>query len=94
MRSLIAAISLSGLALTTGAFAQITPKPPPGAETTPQIPAGPSTSHVEQEHPNWFTEENIPYKPCPSSVVFYPGRRHACLGCPRPCRGQTRPGPP
>ena len=53
MRSLIAAISLSGLALTTGAFAQTTPQPPPAAQTTPQIPTAQSEGQigqVAQEH--------------------------------------------
>lgn len=38
-----------------------------------------------EEHPDWFTEERIPYRPCPASVGF-PNGRNACLGCPRACR--------
>jgi hypothetical protein len=34
-----------------------------------------------REHPRWFTEEGIPYRPCPAAVVFSSGR-HACLGLP------------
>jgi hypothetical protein len=80
MRFLIAAISL---ALTTGAFAQTTPEPPPAAPQTAPV-AG--LDQVTQEHPEWFTEKNLVYKPCPASVVFYPERHHACLGCPTTCR--------
>ena len=81
MRFLIAAFSL---ALTTGAFAQTTPEP---AQTTPQTPAPlAGMNAITQEHPEWFTEENLRYRPCPASVVFYPDRHHACLGCPTTCR--------
>jgi hypothetical protein len=36
------------------------------------------TQDVTQQHPEWFSEQAIPYKPCPASVVF-PDERHACL---------------
>ena len=75
MRFLIAATSLSALALTTGAFAQTTPQPPPAAQTT------------ERESIRSGSRKRIPYKPCPGSVVFYPQKRHGCLGCPAACRG-------
>jgi hypothetical protein len=54
------------------------------AETAQLSSTSPATTHqdVTQEHSEWFTEEGIPYKPCPASVVF-PGKRHACLGLPR-----------
>jgi hypothetical protein len=29
---------------------------------------------TRQEHPRWFAEEQIPYQPCPSSVVLADGR--------------------
>lgn len=84
MRFLIAAIALSALA--TGSFAQTTPEPPPAAQTTPQTAPVAGLDQVTQEHPGWFTERELPYKPCPASVVFYPERQHACLGCPTTCR--------
>jgi hypothetical protein len=51
-------------------------------------PASPSPLHSEatqdevaRRHPNWFSEDHIRYKPCPSSVVF-PNGRHACISLP------------
>ena len=77
MRFLIIAIWVCALALATGASAQTAPRssPPPatvGADAT------------QKEHPRRFTEEQMPYKPCPTSVVLADGR-HVCLGCPTVC---------
>jgi hypothetical protein len=88
MRFLIVAVSVCGLALATGAFAQTAPKSPPATQTTPQSPPALATGtgmDIERKaHPDWFTEPNT-YKPCPSSVVLADGR-HVCLGCPTSCR--------
>jgi hypothetical protein len=68
------------VALSSIAFAETTPpSPPPPASTT--SPQSDSTSEMSRQHPDWFTEERVPYKPCPCSVVF-PGGRHACIGFP------------
>ena len=81
MRFLIIAVSVSAMALATGAFAQTKPQSPPAA-----LPGGTGLGMAadQKEHPNWFTEPNT-YKPCPSSVVLANGQ-HICLGCPAPCR--------
>ena len=76
MRTLmIAALSL--LALAPVALAET-------AEPTSPPPAPPSVltqGDIVRQHPDWFSEEGIPYRPCPCSVVFADGR-HACLGLP------------
>jgi hypothetical protein len=73
MRFAIAvAIFASAFAPTSGAFAQA--REPSSASST--------LDDVARDHPGWFTEEKISYKPCPASVVFYPSTRHACLGFP------------
>jgi hypothetical protein len=46
-----------------------------------QTPSSTTLSDITREHPEWFTEPDNNYKPCPASVVF-PGERHACLGLP------------
>ena len=76
-------VSVVGLALATGAFAQTT-QAPPTPSAAPPIPSAPSGTFqsVKEEHPDWFTS-NKPYKPCPSSVAF--NGRGACLGCPVRC---------
>ena len=85
MRFLIIGVSVSAMALATGAFAQTRPQSPPAA-----VPGGTGLGMADDQkaHPNWFTEPNT-YKPCPSSVVF-PDGRPACLGCPAPCRWRFR----
>jgi hypothetical protein len=75
------AVSVLGLALATGALAQTTPTTP--TKPTPSPPSS-SLQGVRQEHPDWFTEDRIPYHPCPSSVQFNDGHS-ACLGCPTMC---------
>jgi hypothetical protein len=75
----IVAISVFGLALATGAFAQTTPTAP--ATSAPSAPSS-SLENVRQEHPDWFTSRRL-YFPCPSSVAF--NGRGACLGCPTRC---------
>ena len=92
MRFLIIAVSVSAMAMATGAFAQTTPQSPPAAQTTPQSPpqlaTGAGLDVMQREHPNWFiSEDKIPYRPCPSSVVLAEGRR-VCLGCPTVCGAQ------
>jgi hypothetical protein len=89
MRFLIIALSVSAMALATGAFAQTTPQSPPADQTTPQSPpqlaTGKALDFMEQEHPNWFADEKkMPYRPCPTSVVLANGQ-HVCLGCPTVC---------
>jgi hypothetical protein len=81
MRFLIITVSVSAMALATGAFAQTTPQPPSAAG-----PGGTGLGMAadRKEHPNWFTEPNT-YKPCPASVALADGR-HICLGCPTACR--------
>ena len=81
MRFLIIAVSVSAMALATGAFAQTRPQSPPAA-----APGGTGLGMADDQkaHPNWFTEPNT-YKPCPASVVLADGR-HICLGCPTACR--------
>jgi hypothetical protein len=71
---IIAAVLVSAPGLASSAFAETAQAPPPSPATTHQ--------DVTVEHPDWFTEEQIPYKPCPASVVFLNGL-HACLGLPR-----------
>jgi hypothetical protein len=70
---IIVAISVSALAFASSAFAETAPR---------STPAPAPAADVTREHPECFTEEAIPYKPCPASVVFT-GQRHACLGLPR-----------
>ena len=74
---MIAAVSL--LALAPGALAE-TAEPAPPRPTAAQ-PPGVTQDDIARQHPDWFTEEGIPYRPCPCSVIF-PDGRHACLGLP------------
>jgi hypothetical protein len=74
---MIAAVSL--LALAPGALAE-TAKPAPARSAAAQ-PTGLTQDDIVRQHPDWFTEEGIPYRACPCSVVF-PDGRHACLGLP------------
>jgi hypothetical protein len=64
------------VALFSLAFAETTPPP-----STPTPAGQDATSESMRQHPNWYTEERVPYRPCPCSVVF-PGNRHACIGLP------------
>jgi hypothetical protein len=76
---MIAAVSL--LALAPGALAETAePEPAPARPTAAQT-TGLTQNDIAGQHPDWFTEEGIPYRPCPCSVVF-PDGRHACLGLP------------
>jgi hypothetical protein len=68
------------IALVSIAFAETTPPSPPPSAPTPSAQTD-ATSETARQHPNWFTEERVPYKACPCSVVF-PGGRHACIGLP------------
>jgi hypothetical protein len=78
MRFLTIAVSVSALALATGAFAQNpTPRSAPP-------PAATGADLSQQDHQRRFTEDKIPYKPCPTSAVLADGR-HVCLGCPTEC---------
>jgi hypothetical protein len=81
------AVSVFGLALATGALAQTTPTPP-----TPPTPSAPSGTFqgVKEQHPEWFTSSQKPYRPCPSSVAF--DGRGECLGCPTRCSWHFRTG--
>jgi hypothetical protein len=75
---IIAAVSVSALALVPGAFAQTAQQ-----SSSPPVPKPPPATTQEgtaAQHPEWFTEPNT-YKPCPCSVVFSNGQ-HACLGLP------------
>jgi hypothetical protein len=53
--------------------------------TSPRAAPGPAPAVTQdaivRQHPYWFSEAGIPYRPCPCSVVF-PGGRHACIGLP------------
>ena len=74
---MIAAVSV--FALTPGAFAQTDEQgSPPQAAAQPAMP---TQDDIVRQHPYWFTENGIPYRPFPCSVVF-PNGRHACLGLP------------
>jgi len=85
MRSLmIAAVSaliaaVSAVALSPGAFAETTEQDSPRPAAAQ--PALPTQDDIVRQHPHWFTEAGIPYRPCPCSVIF-PNGRHACLGLP------------
>jgi hypothetical protein len=68
------------VALFSPAFAETTPPTPPPSASTPSGQAD-ATSESIRQHPGWYTEERVPYRPCPCSVVF-PGGRHACIGFP------------
>jgi hypothetical protein len=70
------------IALFSVASAETTAPAPAPSAPAPAAPAqSDATSEAARQHPNWFTEEGIPYKPCPCSVVF-PHGRHACIGFP------------
>lgn len=77
--SAFVSVLVSVLALTPGAFAQAAEQTSPEAAAAQS--AAPTQDDIVRQHPNWFTEEGIPYRPCPCSVVF-PNGRHACLGLP------------
>jgi hypothetical protein len=77
--SVFVSVVVSILALTPGALAQSAEQASPGAAAAQS--AAPTQDDIVRQHPNWFTEEGIPYRPCPCSVVF-PNGRHACLGLP------------
>ena len=64
---------LALLALTSAALAQPASLSPLRSEVTQE--------DIVRQHPNWFSEDRIRYRPCPCSVVF-PNGRHACLGLP------------
>jgi hypothetical protein len=71
-------LSVSLLVIAPGAFAAADPvsgRPVPGP------PPAVTQDDIVRQHPYWFSEAGIPYKPCPCSVVF-PGGRHACIGQP------------
>jgi hypothetical protein len=74
---MIAAVSL--LALAPGALAETAEPAPTRPAAAP--PTGLTQDDIARQHPDWFTEEGIPYRPCPCSVIF-PDGRHACLGLP------------
>lgn len=61
------------LTLTCGALAQPASPAPVRSEVT--------QDDIVRQHPNWFSEDRIRYKPCPCSVIF-PNGRHACIGQP------------
>jgi hypothetical protein len=67
------------VALSSVAFAETAPSTPPSSAPTPADQD--ATSQSIRQHPDWYTEERVPYRPCPCSVVF-PGGRHACTGLP------------
>jgi hypothetical protein len=70
-----AAVSL--FVIAPGAFAQAADPGRPVAGPAPAV----TQDAIVREHPYWFSEAGIPYRPCPCSVVF-PGGRHACIGLP------------
>jgi hypothetical protein len=72
MRCLPTAV-VAVLALTSGALAQPASPSPVRSEVT--------QDDIVRQHPNWFSEDRIRYKPCPCSVIF-PNGRHACIGLP------------
>jgi hypothetical protein len=76
---MIAAVSL--LALAPGALAETAEPEPAPARPAAAQPTGLTQNDIARQHPDWFTEEGIPYRPCPCSVIF-PDGRHACLGLP------------
>jgi hypothetical protein len=64
---------LAILPLSCGALAQPASPTPVRPEVT--------QDDIVRQHPNWFSEDRIRYKPCPCSVIF-PNGRHACIGQP------------
>ena len=86
MRSLIfAAASLVALAAAGGSVMAAGATAPAAEPAAPRLGPGPSSGITQddiiQQHPSWFSENGIPYRPCPCSVIF-PNGRHACLGLP------------
>jgi len=78
MRFLMIAVIVSVSGFCTGAFAQ---PELPSVQAEEAQPAPPTQSDIVRQHPSWFSEAAVPYRPCPCSVVF-PNGRHACLGRP------------
>jgi hypothetical protein len=74
---MIAALTL--LAPAPGALAETAE--PASPQPVAAQPPGVTQDDIVRQHPDWFSEEGIPYRPCPCSVVF-PDGRHACLGFP------------
>ena len=74
---MIAALSL--LALGPGALAETAEQASPRSAAAQ--PPGLTQDDIVRQHPDWFSEAGIPYRPCPCSVVF-PDGRHACIGLP------------
>jgi hypothetical protein len=93
MRFLVTALvtaAVSLYVLGSGAFAEAPDATAvqPAAGAAPGSASGPASTPtpvtqdtIVREHPHWFSEAGIPYRPCPCSVVF-PGGRHACIGTP------------
>jgi hypothetical protein len=97
MRFLMTALVTAAVSLCapiSGAFAEVpdatsvqpatgpAPGSAPGSTPGPASVTTPVTQDsIVRQHPHWFSEAGIPYRPCPCSVVF-PDGRHACIGTP------------
>ena len=78
MRLLVIAVLL---ALAPAALAETGGPTAPRPTPAPSPTSGLTQDDIARQHPDWYSEEGIPYRPCPCSVVF-PDGRHACIGLP------------
>ena len=85
MRFLIVAASVSALALATVQSPKLRNLPralKPLRNLLRRLRRARVSDVMQREHASWFpSEDKIPYRPCPSSVLYLP-TGHVCLGCP------------
>ncbi len=67
-------------ALSMVSFSAVAEEVSPAVGLTPTQSQVPAATDPSPTDPNYLrSEDRLPYRPCPASVVF-PNGRHACLG--------------